>query len=173
MIKNINVYTDGSTINNGKENASGGFGVYFPDFNQYNISEPFLKDIPTNQKTELYAIYIALKTCKKIIKEEDANVSINIYTDSSYSIKCLTEWLPTWIKNDWKKADGKDVKNKEILVPLYKEYSNLKKSYTVNINHIRSHTGKSDYNSISNEIADKLALLGSSKHPNFGLKKLI
>lgn len=42
----------------------------------------------------------------------------HIYTDSEYVIKCLDQWVPQWITHDWKKSDGKKVKNFVLLQPL-------------------------------------------------------
>lgn len=160
----INIYTDGSTINNGKPNASGGYGVYFPDFPLLNLSEPFLLSVPTNQKTELYALLKCFQQCY-ILSRENKNYEFHVYSDSDYSIKCLTTWIKSWVKNNWKKADGKSVKNIEIIKPLYEEYNKVIDKIV--IKHINSHTGKKDIHSIGNDTADKLAMIGTKQHPNY------
>src|SRR5205085_181650 len=58
--KVINVYCDGGATYNGKAYASGGIGVYFGPNDDRNISEPYLEGVPTNQRTELYAMIRAL-----------------------------------------------------------------------------------------------------------------
>ena len=60
--KQILVFTDGSTFNNGQKNAVGGYGVHFepPVFN--DISEKYDDDTATNQKCELMAAYLGIKT---------------------------------------------------------------------------------------------------------------
>lgn len=166
MSKIINIYTDGSTINNGKANASGGYGVYFPDFLSLNLSEPFLLSVPTNQKTELYALLRCFQQCLALLKTEE-KYEFHIYSDSDYSIKCLTTWIKSWIKNGWKKADGKPVKNMEIIKPMSEEYNKLLDKAKVVITHINSHTGKQDIHSIGNDTADKLAMIGTQQHPNY------
>ena len=47
----------------------------------------------------------------KIISIKNYNRVI-IYTDSQYSINCITKWVNNWIKNDWKDKHNKLVKNK-------------------------------------------------------------
>ena len=41
IIERVEVFTDGSTVNNGKKNASGGIGVFFNQEGFQNISEKY------------------------------------------------------------------------------------------------------------------------------------
>lgn len=41
-----------------------------------------------------------------------------IYSDSNYSIMCVTEWYKKWDGNKWKNSAGKDVENKDIIKPI-------------------------------------------------------
>jgi ribonuclease HI len=154
----IEVFTDGSFIkSHDQKNIIAGYGIYFPNNELSNISRPFLHKPITNQRAELYAIYVAIF---KITKHLDVK-KITIYSDSEYSIKSLTVWMPNWIDNGWKKANGKKVENQDIL----KLINNLMQKYEGDINfiHVRSHTGKHDYRSLGNEQADKLATAGAKK----------
>jgi ribonuclease HI len=161
-----NVYCDGSTFGNGKKNAAGGIGVYFGVNDPRNISEPFTMDIPTNQKTEIYALTRTLKILEHMIEtSQNIEYTFHIYTDSEYTINCMEKWIPTWIKNDWVKWGGKKVKNVSLLKALYSHYVSHKRSYKVH--HIRSHTNNMDEHSVGNDCADKLAVAGSHKHPNY------
>ena len=83
------IFTDGSCINNGKQNAFGGVGVYFGKKDRRNYSKPQLEK-PSNQKGELEAIAKALELSK--------SNNIIIYTDSQYSIKCINKWIHNWRK---------------------------------------------------------------------------
>ena len=125
----MKIYTDGSCINNGKKNAIGGIGVFFGDNDIRNISR--LQDGLThsNQLGELQAIYNALE-----ISEDDKN--IEIFTDSNYSINCLTKWYKSWEKNNWKTTKGKDVIHKELLKNILLL---IKKKQRVKFIHVRSH----------------------------------
>tara|TARA_Y100000768_G_scaffold388603_1_gene385528 strand:- start:2537 stop:3070 length:534 start_codon:yes stop_codon:yes gene_type:complete len=142
----LTIYTDGACSNNGKSTAKAGIGVYSKD--KLNISERIVGK-QTNQRAELYAILKALKT----INIGSYN-RITIYTDSQYSIDCLTKWVKNWTKNGWKDKKNNDVKNKDIIKPLY---SILSGNANIILIHIRAHTGKTDEHSIGNSIADKLA----------------
>ena len=150
------VYTDGSCMGN-KRNPKCGYGVYFPNGEIKNMSKPFTKAPLTNQRSELYAIYKALK---KICKKLDFN-KIEIYSDSEYSIKSCTEWIVSWKKNGWKTANKKEVLNQDIIKKIDKKLQKYKGKIT--FTHVKAHTGKQDKHSLGNEQADKLATDGAKK----------
>jgi ribonuclease HI len=56
---------------------------------------------------ELTAVIEALK----LIKPGEA---ATIYTDSEYVRKGITEWLPNWKLKNWKTANKKPVKNRDL-----------------------------------------------------------
>lgn len=130
------VFTDGGCVNNGKPGARAAYSVYFKDFPQLDSSN-HLKENPTNQRAELSAIYTAIK-----IIEENQNLfhdkNIIIYTDSSYSIKCITQWYKSWKRNDWKTANGKPVKNKELIENICKKLESI--GSKIQFKHVFSHT---------------------------------
>jgi ribonuclease HI len=150
-MKTITVYTDGACSNNGKANARGGIGIYFPNAELKNLSVPYTKGICTNQKTELYAIL----TCIRYIRRnfDLSKIIINIVTDSMYSINCVCNWSKKWSKNGWIGSSKKSIENLDSIKKIYDYY----RKYNINFKHVRSHTGKSDFDSIGNDAADKLA----------------
>lgn len=151
------VFTDGSCIKELKKNICyAGYGVHFPNKELEDISRPFIIKPITNQRAELYAIYVALKKITKHLKFNN----IIIYTDSIYSINSLTKWIDSWIKNKWRGSTNKPIKNLDLIKPIYKilkKYPDKIKFY-----HVRSHTGKLDFISIGNMKADKLATKGAN-----------
>ncbi len=156
MDLNVIVFTDGSFIKT-KNKLLCGYGVYFPNGEIENVAEPFTIEPLTNQRAELYAIYKALEmiTGKLIFK------TVQIYTDSEYSMKSLTVWIDSWEKNGWKTAGKKSVKNLDIILKIHdilKKYPNQITFY-----HVLSHTGKEDFLSTSNDIVDNLAKKGAEK----------
>lgn len=147
------VYTDGSCINNGKKNASGGYGVFFGDNDKKNISTR-MEGKTTNNKAELQAILESLKVIKNLKQK------YFIVSDSKYSINCVTKWNKNWIKNNWKTSKGTDVSNKDIIQGILK----LMEVVDVEYIHVNSHkTPPTNKNSIEykhwygNHMADKLA----------------
>lgn len=99
----------------------------------------------TNQMCELYAIYSALSSIKG---------DLDIYTDSAYSIGCLTKWAPAWKLNGWKTAKGTPVKHKEIIENCLLHSANRR----VRFFHVKAHTGNR-YNEIADELANKARLI--------------
>ena len=88
----------------------------------------------TNQTMELYAAYKAIQ----IINEnfDLNNKIIYLYTDSKYMVNIINSWADNWIKNDWKKSDGKIIENLELIKKLYF----LSKNSPVQFKHVNSHT---------------------------------
>jgi ribonuclease HI len=147
----VRIYTDGSCINNGKSNAIGGFAVYFPGGEFQNIAEKYTRH-PTNQRCELTAIYRAIQETQQHIM---AGGKIEIYTDSEYSMKCLTNYCRKWCVSGWVKADKKPIENRDIIEPLWGFYSRYYKN--IGLTHVRAHTGASDEHSRNNDIVDGMA----------------
>uniref|UniRef100_A0A6C0LQQ1 ribonuclease H n=1 Tax=viral metagenome TaxID=1070528 RepID=A0A6C0LQQ1_9ZZZZ len=160
----LRIYTDGSCINNGKTNSVGGIGIHFPNKELSDVSKVFRRENCTNQRTELYAITYALTLIKKKLDITEYNVII--YSDSMYSINCLTKWVFAWRKNEWKKKDGTSVANREFI----DRTATIIEKYSISLIHVDAHTGRDDYNSKANEIADKLAT-DASKRAMIEIKK--
>ena len=150
---NIIAYTDGSCVNNGKNNAKAGIGIYFPACEFSDVSEPFIQSPITNQRAELYAIYKALT----IITEKSEFDQLYIYSDSLYSINCVTNWIKKWEVNNWKGSSGKAVMNLDIIKPIYEILKQHKEKIT--FKWVRGHNGDS-----CNEAADELACAGTLKN---------
>ena len=179
-------FTDGSTLGNGGRNAIGGIGVYFPEeLSLKNVSLNYAKFVienpslelkgATNNITELLAISIAIQLLTNKFKREYPGKTIDcfriiLYTDSEYSINCITKWAPTWQKNGWQKKTGKksdrEIKNLEIIKKLYRAYTTQRIKFV----HVNSHTREpSNKNSVEwqiwygNEMADLLAKKGANE----------
>ena len=140
----INVYTDGSCIHNGKPNAKAGIGVYFGENDPRNVSKRVVGK-QSNNTGELTAIITALTILKQEIQ---TGAKIVVHTDSEYSIKCMT----TYGRKLEKQGFLQPVPN----VELIKQGLSLLRS-NVSFHHVFSHTGKQDAHSIGNEHADALA----------------
>ena len=162
----INIYCDGSTYHNGKPYASGGIGIYFAPNDPKNVSEPFTEDIPTNQRTELYALIRTLMIVDTMIQDNPTiHYQFHIYTDSQYSLDCVTKWIPGWKKNNWITAQQRPVKNRQLIEQLDSLYTKHKRQ--VYLHHIDGHTDNGDAHSRGNAEADLLAKQGSQQHPKY------
>lgn len=161
----IVVFTDGSCIKKRSKRVCGGYGIHFPNKEYEDVSKPFLLEPVTNQRAELYAVYKAIK-----IVEKNEFKSLTIYTDSIYTLKSVTVWINEWVKNGWKTANKKPVKNQDIIKSIYKLLSKYKGK--ISIKHVYAHTGGEDWESVCNSCADKLAVEGSTKAINHYNKKI-
>lgn len=142
----LEIYTDGSCINNGRANAASGIGIYFGPGDKRNVSKK-ISGKQTNNTAELSAIIYAFK-----MLERDIHVGKNIiiHTDSEYAIKCATTYGAKMEKLLWEK----EIPNKQLVQVIYNLYKNVP---NVIFKHVRAHTGKQDKHSIGNENADRLA----------------
>jgi ribonuclease HI len=70
---------------------------------------------------------------------------LHIQSDSLYAIKCLTEWLPSWLRNNWLNSAKKPVSNRDLI-----EYiAFLMRGRDITFEHVRGHRGH-----LLNELAD-------------------
>ena len=145
------VYTDGSCVNNGKENAKAGMGIFFSEDKHAPISQKLDENIykQTNNTAELLAIITTLE----IINSEFPGEYFVIFTDSKYSMLCAGSYGKRMHSKNW----CEDIKNKELVEKLYKLYNINKNSQYTFLQHIYSHTGNQDEHSLGNEQADRLA----------------
>ncbi|UNI20317.1 Ribonuclease H [Purpureocillium takamizusanense] len=104
----LQIYTDGSSLANGKAGSRAGVGVFFGDGDPRNVSERLPGEPQTNQRAELMAILRALQIAP-------VTQPVQIVSDSQYSINCVTQWAPGWKRKGWMTASGEMVKNKDLI----------------------------------------------------------
>lgn len=140
MQKNNNsvvIYTDGACRGNP---GPGGWGAILrceKGEKELYGSEPDT----TNNKMELMATIRALRALK-------VPCYIELWTDSQYVMKGITEWIHGWVKNNWKTSAKKPVKNAE----LWKELLEETRKHEINWKWVKGHSGHPD-----NERVDELA----------------
>ncbi len=61
----------------------------------------------TNNRMEMTAVIMALSALKKPSR-------VRLVTDSRYVMDGITKWIHGWVKRDWKGADKKPVKNRDL-----------------------------------------------------------
>lgn len=143
------VYTDGSCSNNGNEKALSGIGIHFSEKNKIllnDVSEKISGIKHSNNTAEL----LAIKKSLELIKINNINLPIVIYTDSAYCRSIMVEWYDKWVKNDLLNGK-KNINLIEKTYNLYKSFDNIK------IIHIKAHTKNNDEHSYGNRKADRLA----------------
>ena len=144
----IEIFTDGSCLGNP---GPGGWGSIIRTGSGGSLKEIELsggKKMTTNNEMELSAVVEALRKLK-----EPSEVSVT--SDSQYVVKGMTSWVKGWIKNGWKTAAKKPVKNRE----LWEELHKLSTPHKVDWIWIRGHSGHSE-----NERCDILANDAASQY---------
>jgi len=131
-LKHIEIFTDGSSLGNP---GPGGWCAIL----RYKDKEKIIsggEEFTTNNKMELKAVIEALKALKMPCE-------IELFSDSTYVLKGIDEWL-----EGWKKKNFKNVKN----VELWREFIEVSKPHKIKVNWIKGHSGHKE-----NEICDKIA----------------
>ncbi|KAN0113624.1 Ribonuclease H-like domain containing protein [Russula decolorans] len=108
----------------------------------------------TNNRAELIAIIRALETTPI------TSAPLIIKSDSQYSIKCFTDWLPGWRRHNFTTSKGEPVKNVELIMYMDALISLRDRSgQQVMLQYVRGHVGE-----VGNEGADALAVRGAKLH---------
>ncbi|CAG8600764.1 32315_t:CDS:2, partial [Racocetra persica] len=67
-MRKIQIWTDGSSFNNGTKKAQAGIRVFWKDNHPNNLSERLPGSEQTNNRAEIYAIIHALEICENKTK---------------------------------------------------------------------------------------------------------
>ena len=141
-MNSVDIYTDGACKGNP---GPGGWGVLMK-------SGPTERELfggerlTTNNRMELMAVIQGLQALKR-------PCSVNLYVDSQYVLKGMTEWLRGWKAKGWRTSTNQPVKNVELWQAL-DELVN-KSGHAIDWHWVRGHDGNA-----GNERADVLANRG-------------
>ena len=105
----------------------------------------------TNNRMELTAVIRGLEALKR-------PASVELITDSMYVGKGLSEWLPKWKANGWRRREGKslkEIKNED----LWRQLDELIARHKIKFTHVRGHAGHPE-----NERCDALAVAAYQKY---------
>lgn len=140
----VSIFTDGAA--RGNPDGPGGYGTVLRyidpkgQVHEREFSQGYKKT--TNNRMELMAAIVGLEALNKPCEVE-------LYSDSKYLVDAFDKnWLDSWIKNGWKTAGKKPVKNKDLWLRLIE----AKKDHKVHFNWVKGHDGHPE-----NERCDKLA----------------
>ena len=136
-MKKVYIYSDGSSLGNP---GPGGWGTVLKYNNvtkEISGGDPYT----TNNKMELQGAIEGLKLLKEPCEVE-------LISDSKYVVQAINEWLKNWIKNNWKTASKKPVKN----IELWKQYISVSQQHSIKAIWVKGHAGH-----IENERCDSLA----------------
>ena len=137
----VQIYTDGACRGNP---GVGGWGAIV--FTEDKERELFgSEQHTTNNRMELQAVIEGLGALKRPARVE-------LFTDSVYVGKGMTEWLAKWKSNGWKRKEGKKlvpVKNED----LWRLLDERLQIHQVNYHRVAGHSGHPE-----NDRVDELAV---------------
>ncbi len=142
MEKNIEIYTDGGCSGNP---GPGGWAYVIITGDGIQIANSGHEQFTTNNKMELTAVIQALKSLS--INPSRTSLKLVVHTDSKYVKNGITGWIHTWMRNGWKTAAKKSVKNKEFWIELQQ----LSATLSIEWKWVPGHAGVE-----FNELCDKL-----------------
>ena len=134
------IYTDGACSGNP---GKGGWAAIILNEKSIQSNVSGGENSTTNNRMELMAPIMALNKIKK-------SSEIIIYTDSKYVKDGITEWIKKWKLNNWKSANRKPVKNKDLWIKL----DNSCQKHKVTWKWVKAHAGNK-----FNNLVDELAVL--------------
>jgi len=136
-MKHVEIHTDGACLGNP---GPGGWAALL----RYGARERELVggEVPTtNNRMELMAAIMALETLTE-------PCVVVLHTDSQYVRQGITEWMPNWLRRNWKTAGGDPVKNRDLWERLHAATAR----HRIDWRWVKGHSGDPD-----NERVDVLA----------------
>ena len=140
----VELYSDGSA--RGNPDGPGGYGTILRvvdskgEAHEKELSAGY--DKTTNNRMELLGAIVGFEALNR-------PCDVEVYSDSKYLISAFNEgWVSNWLKNGWKTAGKKPVKN----VELWKRLLAAIEPHGVRWNWVKGHAGHSE-----NERCDQLA----------------
>ena len=143
MSKLVKIYTDGSCSGNP---GTGGWGsVVLFENKEYSFSGHC--KMTTNNRMEMLAVIESFYRLEPIVNDLSA-MNIQLYTDSIYLKNGIVLWIKKWKQNNWKTANKKDVKNRD----LWENLEELDSKFSIEWFWVKGHA-----EDVYNNKADKLA----------------
>jgi ribonuclease HI len=79
-------------------------------------------------------------------------LKVQILSDSSYSVKAMTQWAAGWQRKNWTRGKNEVLANAELIKKMYECYVELPSS--LSIVHVKGHSGVE-----GNELADRMCFV--------------
>lgn len=136
-MKSVEVFTDGACLGNPGPGGWGALLRYRQQERELSGGEP----VTTNNRMELMAAIRALEALTEPCE-------VILTTDSQYVRQGITEWLPNWLRRNWKTASGQPVKNQD----LWQLLDAAVKRHRIDWRWVKGHSGHAE-----NERVDQLA----------------
>jgi ribonuclease HI len=154
------IFCDGACSGNGTRHAKAGWAwAYWPG-RATGEAEHSGSGVPpapaTNQRAELTALLESLQWWRGL----DGR-AVTVYTDSMYSINCMTTWGPGWKRKGWTRAGGEPLQNLDLIVPLVDLWAAEAASRGWRVQHVRGHQSGSSPEAWGNNYVDRLAVVAA------------
>lgn len=142
------IYTDGACSGNP---GPGGWGAVVA------LPNGFVQELggghpsTTNNRMELAAIIHALQFVNQ--RKEFSKKPVKIFTDSTYAIRGITQWIWGWKRRGWKNAEGGEVLNQDQWEELLRQVQLRGSKDKIEWHYSRGHVGTP-----GNERCDEIAV---------------
>ncbi len=128
-MKAVGIHTDGACLGNP---GPGGWAALL----RYQGREREIaggEALTTNNRMELMAAIVALETLTE-------PCAITLHTDSQYVRQGITEWMPNWVRKNWKTSGGGAVKNRD----LWERLHEATQRHQIDWRWVKGHSGDRD-----------------------------
>ena len=133
----VEIFTDGACSGNP---GPGGYGAILK-YGEVTKEISGCHKNTTNNRMELMAVIEALRQIKRPSK-------VRVFSDSTYIVKGMTEWLPGWIRRKWINSKKQPVLNRDLWENLLK----ISQPHDIEWVWLKGHMGHKE-----NERCDELA----------------
>ena len=149
MASRVDLFTDGAC--SGNPGPGGWAFILRHPASGKEVEESGAEPETTNNRMELTAVVRGLETLTR-------PCHVELYTDSVYVGKGLTEWVAKWKANGWKRREGKSlkpVKNED----LWRRLDELMTQHRLQYTRVAGHSGHPE-----NERCDELAVAAYQRY---------
>jgi len=146
MPETVKIFTDGGCEPNPGE-AGSGVAIY-QDGEVSELWYGLYNPQGTNNTAELNALHQGLLIAKEKVANGETAV---LFSDSKYSIQCVTQWAIGWEAKGWKRKGG-EIMNLDIINKIYTLHQETKDK--IRILHVNGHVGVE-----GNELADRMTMV--------------
>ncbi|MGC9530498.1 MAG: ribonuclease HI [Candidatus Bipolaricaulaceae bacterium] len=139
-VKRVRIYTDGACRGNPGPGGWAAVLIFGPHHKEIAGGEVST----TNNRMELRAAIEALRALTE-------PAEVDLFTDSAYLKRGISEWLPRWKRDGWRRRRGRQllpVANED----LWRQLEQLAQVHRVHFHWLAGHAGHPE-----NELADRLA----------------
>ena len=168
MTTTASIYCDGACRGNGRRGAVGAWAwAYWPKEARGEpiaaAAQPLKVPVggaATNQRAELTALLESL-----LFAANHVTIPVTVYSDSQYSLNCMTIWGPSWKRKGWKRESGEPLQNLDLIKPLVEIWALESKMRRWRIQHVRGHQTGGGPEVWGNNWVDRAAVAAAEGSP--------